>query len=154
MVCRSQSGKIPKMIQSASSQSGTPVSQGPRMPLVLFDGECGFCSSSMKHWIRKSEGRLDFEAFQSGAGEPYGFRADQALGALRLVEKNGEIRSGAAAVLRMMDLCSSRVGTIAWMIYKNSNSFRALTDWGYAHVASRRVMLSKITCKTSPRTGN
>jgi predicted DCC family thiol-disulfide oxidoreductase YuxK len=107
----------------------------------------------MERWKRLGEGRLDFAPSQSGAGEPYGFQAGQALGAVRLVERDGQIQSGAAAVFRMMELCGSRAGSAAWAIYKNFSLFRAVADWGYARVAERRATLSKFSCKISTTRG-
>ena len=135
------------MNSSASAKPEAP--SGPKNPLVLFDGACGFCSASMERWKRVGEGRLDFAPSQSGAGEPYGFPAAQALGAIRLVEKNGQIQSGAAAVFRMMELSGNRAGSAAWAIYKNFRFFRLLADWGYAQVAARRATLSRLSCKIS-----
>lgn len=116
-------------------------------PLVLFDGACGFCAAGMARWKRLGAGKLDFAPSQSGAGEPYGFPAGEALGALRLVESDGEIRSGAAAVFRMMELCGNGAGRAAWELYKKFSIFAAVADWGYARVAERRATLSKFSCK-------
>lgn len=97
--------------------------------------------------MRVGEGKLDFAPSQSGQGEPYGFPATQPLGALHLVERDGQIQTGAAAVFRMMDLCENGAGSVAWTVYKKSALFRALADWGYARVAARRAMLSSFSCK-------
>jgi len=126
---------------------GTYSTSGPKKPLVLFDGECGFCRSGMERWKQAGEGKLDFAPSQSGQGEAYGFPATQPLGALKLVERDGQIQSGAAAVFRMMDLCENRAGSTAWAIYKKLVFFRALADWGYARVAARRAVLSSFSCK-------
>lgn len=123
------------------------VHSGPIHPLVLFDGECGFCRSGVKRWMQVGEGKLDFAPSQSGQGEAYGFPATQPLGAIHLVERDGQIRTGAAAVFRMMDLCENRAGSVAWTVYKKSGLFRVLADWGYARVAARRAMLSNFSCK-------
>jgi len=139
---------------SAKLETGTETEapaglSGLKNPLILFDGACGFCSASMERWMRLGEGRLDFAPSQSGAGEPYGFPAGEALGAVRLVERDGHIQNGAAAVFRMMELCGNRAGSAAWAIYKKSSLFRAVADWGYARVAERRATLSKFSCKIS-----
>lgn len=132
---------------------GTNGPSIPEKPLVLFDGECGFCRSGMERWMRVGDGKLDFATCQSGQGEAYGFPANQPLGALRLVERDGQIQSGAAAVFRMMELCGNRAGSAAWAIYKKSSLFRAVADWGYARVAERRAALSKFSCKISAPRG-
>jgi len=118
----------------------------PIKPLVLFDGACGFCNRSMERWKRAGEGRLDFESVQNGAGFPYGFPPDRPMGALHLVETTGEIRRGAGAVFRMMDLCGNVFGHLAWMLYARIWLFRVIADRGYAMVSERRVALSVLTC--------
>ena len=118
----------------------------PSKPMVLFDGECGFCNRSMERWRRAGEGRLDFEPGQSGSGIPYGFSPDRPMGALHLVETTGEIRRGAAAVFRMMDLCGNPYGHLAWLLYPKIRLFRIIADRGYAMVSTRRATLSRMTC--------
>lgn len=101
----------------------------------------------MVHWIRAGEGVVDFAPVQSGAGEPYGLHADRPMGALHLVEINGEMRRGAEAVFRMMDRCSSRIGMAAWWLYQRSRLFRVLSDRGYGLVSARRAALSRRVCR-------
>ena len=118
----------------------------PSKPLVLFDGACGFCNRSMERWKRAGEGILDFEPVQGGAGVPYGFPPDRPMGALHLVESTGEIRRGAGAVFRMMDLCGNLFGRFAWLLYPRIWLLRAVADRGYAMVSTRRATLSRMTC--------
>ena len=103
----------------------------------------------MERWKRAGEGLVDFAPSQSGAGEPYGFRSGEALGSVRLVEENGEVLAGAAAVFRMMALCKNSAGRVAWTLYKKSNLFRGIADWVYARIAERRAALSKLSCGIS-----
>lgn len=96
----------------------------------------------MTRWIKAGEGIVDFAPVQSGAGEQYGLNADRPMGAVHLVENDGEKRRGAAAVFRMMDLCSNPPGRVAWWLYQWCRPFRIVSDWGYGLVAARRATLS------------
>ena len=117
------------------------------MPLVLYDGECGFCSASMRRWMISGKGRLEFAAVQSGAGADYGFPANQPMGALHLIEENGRVRRGAEAVFRMMMLCDSFSGSVASRMYEKMTLFRIISEWGYRRVAERRSSLSRLSCR-------
>ena len=117
------------------------------LPLVLYDGECGFCTASMRRWIIAGNGRLEFSAVQNGEGAAYGFPPDRAMGAVHLIEVDGRIRRGAEAVFRMMALCGNFPGNVAWSIYQHVTLFRILSDLGYRRVAERRMALSKMICQ-------
>lgn len=126
----------------------------PTKPLVLYDGSCGFCSRSMARWIKAGQGIVDFAPVQSGAGEPYGLSADRPMGALHMIELNGEKRRGAEAVFRMMDLCNNLPGKVAWWLYGWCGPFRLLSHWGYGMVSARRATLSRMTCSLGNRPHN
>lgn len=117
------------------------------LPMVLYDGECGFCTSSMRRWMAAGKGCLEFSSSQSGAGADYGFPADQPMGALHLIEVDGRIRRGAEAVFRMMTLCGSLPGSVASSLYERMTFFRIISEWGYRRIAERRALLSKIVCR-------
>ena len=101
----------------------------------------------MVRWRKAGEGIIDFAPVQSGAGEAYGFKADQPMGALHLVETGGEIHRGAAAVFRMMELCSSSAGALLWRLYRNVPAFRVFADLGYRLVSSFRTLLPARACQ-------
>jgi predicted DCC family thiol-disulfide oxidoreductase YuxK len=121
----------------------------PAQPILLYDGGCGFCVRSLNYWMRQGEGSVVFSAVQDGSGAPYGFHADQPMGAVHLIETTGEIRRGAAASFRMMDLCGSRIGRAMWFFYLRIRIFRKTSDWVYGLVARHRALLSKATCGIS-----
>jgi len=122
-------------------------------PMVLFDGECGFCSASMRHWMMAGAGSLDFFPSQSGMGDPYGLPPDKPMGSLHLVEEDGSVRKGAEAVFRMMSLCGSLLGRLAWYLYQHVPPFRITSEWGYRRVAERRASISRMMCRLPQESG-
>ena len=121
---------------SNSTPSVLPV------PLVLYDGDCGFCSSSMERWKKKAGGAVAFAASQSGAGEPFGFPAGLSMGAVQCVECSGEVLSGAGAVLRIMQLCGTIGAGHLLTLYRRRAAVRFLADLCYRWVARNRRFLA------------
>ena len=115
--------------------------------LVLYDGNCGFCSASMKRWQAAGKGRLDFAPSQSGRGESHGFPSNEPLGSLCLIEESGDVHTGAAAVYRLMSLCGNPIGKVAWAMHQKFGIFHAISNWGYRQVAKRRNALAKLSCR-------
>jgi len=115
--------------------------------MVLYDGECGFCSASIRYWMISGAGRVEFFTAQGGMGEPYGLHADQPMGSVHLIEADGRVIRGAEAIFRMMSLCGNLPGKIAWSLYHHVPLFRILSEWGYRRVAERRASLSAMMCR-------
>jgi predicted DCC family thiol-disulfide oxidoreductase YuxK len=109
--------------------------------ILLYDGECPFCCSSVAHWEPLVKGKVNVVTAQSGGGEKYGFPAGQGAGALTLIEGSGEILSGAAAVFRLLEIQGSRLGALLWWTYRRAKPFQALADWGYRMVARYRYLI-------------
>lgn len=114
----------------------------PATPILLYDGSCRFCEVGVARWRKQSI--VEVLPVQGGAGASFGFLADKPMGAIHLVESAGEVRRGAAAVFRMMELCGNFGGGLLWNLYCGSGWFRAFADKGYAMVAARRAKLSAI----------
>jgi len=121
-------------------------------PLLLYDGECRFCCKWIARWEETGKGVIDFAPSQSGAGEAFGFPASEPLEAVKLIEGEGSILSGAAAVFRLMSLSGNGMGSevgsdnsILWGIYQDFGMFRALTEWGYRLVAEHRSFFAMLT---------
>jgi len=114
----------------------------PATPILLYDGSCRFCEAGVARW--RNQSKVEVLPVQGGGGAPFGFPPDKPMGALHLIESSGEIRRGAAAVFRMMDLSGDFAGALLWKLYCNVGLFRAVTDWGYGLVAARRAKLSAL----------
>ena len=105
-------------------------------PLLIFDGECGFCRRWIDRWRPASAGRVDIETSQSaGPRFPEIPPADFAR-AVQLVEPGGGVYSGAEAILRARAVSLRRSGLLA--AYRNVPGFAAVAEAIYRFVAGHR----------------
>jgi predicted DCC family thiol-disulfide oxidoreductase YuxK len=122
-------------------RAGSP----PVQPVLIFDGECGFCRRWVRHWRRISGGRIEYLAFQDvrvAERFPEIPRASIEQ-AVHLVEPDGRVSSGAEAVFRLVHGAGGRRGPLR--LYEASPLFARATEWAYRVVARHRAAISAIT---------
>ena len=71
-------------------------------PLMIFDGDCGFCTSSVnviKRWIRPD---CDIEPWQLTAIEQFNLTPEECSTAVQYVDADRGVHSGSRAVMRML----------------------------------------------------
>jgi predicted DCC family thiol-disulfide oxidoreductase YuxK len=72
-------------------------------PVLLFDGDCGFCTRSAD-WLRRLNVDADVMPWQFADLAAFGISAEQAKAAVQWVDADGTVRAGhhaiAAALLR------------------------------------------------------
>jgi predicted DCC family thiol-disulfide oxidoreductase YuxK len=112
------------------------------VPVMIFDGECEFC----RKWIRRFEkmihAQVDYIAYQDLADRfPEIPRADFER-AVHWVDSQGQVSSGAEAVLRALALNPGYRWTF-WA-YQRLPGMRWLCDRGYDWVAKNRALISRI----------
>ncbi len=112
-------------------------------PLLLFDGDCGFCRLWVDRWRAAAGGRLDLATSQSaGAQFPEIPPADFAA-AVQLVEPDGRVYAGAEAVLRARAAARRR----SWLLaaYERLPGFAPAAESIYRFVAGHRPLFSRLT---------
>ncbi|WP_246357463.1 lipase maturation factor family protein [Pyxidicoccus fallax] len=82
-------------------------------PLVLFDGDCGFCRRWVARWQLSTEGRVRFEPGGWWHRLRYGIRAKDMRRAMQLVEPSGRVSQGAEAVFRALSWSPHRGTRVA-----------------------------------------
>ncbi|HTL67908.1 MAG TPA: lipase maturation factor family protein [Lacunisphaera sp.] len=113
-------------------------------PLLLWDGECGFCRLWADRWRERYGDRVDFATAQSQAGHFPEIPAAAYDLAIQLVEPNGDVHSGAAAALRTRRHGRGRSDPFI-RAYENVALFAVLADAVYGFVARHRPLLSRLT---------
>jgi predicted DCC family thiol-disulfide oxidoreductase YuxK len=74
----------------------------PMRPLVLFDGDCGFCRRWVERWRGRTQGRVRFEPARPVLRWLFGIRKRDARRAMQLIAPSGAVFSGAEAAFRML----------------------------------------------------
>ena len=71
-------------------------------PLLIFDGDCGFCRAWVEYWKSLTGERVLYAPFQE-VGEKFpGVSREEFASAVKLIRPDGEVRTGAYAVFTVL----------------------------------------------------
>jgi len=122
------------------------VPNPPAKPLLVFDGDCGFCRTWVARWRRKVGSRVDYEPFQTAGARFPTIPRSRFRRALQLILPDGEVFEGAEAVFRTLALASSHPRHRRWLaVYQTVPGTRPAFEWGYRWVADHRPLLSRVS---------
>ena len=96
-------------------------------PLLIFDGDCGFCTASanvMRRWIRP---RCGIEPWQRVDIASFGLTPEECTTAVQFVDADRTVRSGSRAVMAML-----RTAPVPWPLLGQAGDLP-----GVAQVADR-----------------
>jgi predicted DCC family thiol-disulfide oxidoreductase YuxK len=118
------------------------VAAPPAKPLMVYDGDCGFCRRSIRRWRRLTGGTVDYVPYQEIAERFPSIPRRAFQHAVQLVEPDGRVSGGAEAVLRALALA----GRSRWLLaaYRSVPGFRPVSETVYRWVASHRLLLSRL----------
>ena len=110
-------------------------------PLLIFDGDCGFCIHWINRWKSLTKDAVEYAPFQEVAVRFPHIKREAFEKAVHLVEANGQTTRAAHAVFRTLFLGSR----CKWLlrIYEKSFLFRKITEAFYRLVAENRIFFSR-----------
>ena len=124
-----------------------------RQPTLLYDGTCRFCTAQAARLRRFGRGRVQVEsAYAPGVRERFPMVPQEGvMGEIKLVDTDGRVLGGAAAIARTLQLGGGALGLLAglyrlWPV-------RPLANAGYRLIARNRNRLAgkcdndKVNCK-------
>jgi predicted DCC family thiol-disulfide oxidoreductase YuxK len=117
-------------------------------PVVLWDGECGFCRRWIDHWKDRVPDEVGFVPFQDVAGarlHEWGIDEVDLEEAMHFVDANGRTFRGAEAVFELLRGAEDLRYRVAAALYRHVEAFRLLADAAYRFVANRRVLAARVT---------
>jgi len=119
------------------------VAQPPARPLLLFDGDCGFCRRWILRWRQLTGTRVDYQPAQEGGSRFPEIPEERFRREVVLIEPDGRVSGGAEAVLRTRALAPGHRGL--WWLYRKLRPFRWLAERAYRVIASHRNSASFLT---------
>ncbi len=119
-------------------QAGQPASA-----LMIYDGDCGFCTYWARRWRQKIGDELEIAPLQDEPDRGTELARRDLEEAVHLVESDGTIYRGAAAVFRA--LSRRRRYAWGWWLYRHLPGFRTISEWVYRWVANHRMEVSRWT---------
>ncbi len=115
----------------------------PARPVMVFDGDCGFCRRWIARWQRATGDRVEYVAYQEAAPRFPGIPRDRFAQAVHLVEADGRVTSGAEAVARTLALGAGR----RWpeWCYRHVPLVAPISEACYRAVARHRPLAGRVT---------
>lgn len=121
----------------------TSISNPPsEKPLMIYDGDCGFCKRWVTRWQRHTQGKIDFEPYQMMLKRYAEIPESQFKQAVHFITLDGSVYYGAEAVFRSLAYPKS-MSFWLWL-YLYFPLFAWITYYGYAVVARNRKLFSRL----------
>ncbi|HLH52639.1 MAG TPA: lipase maturation factor family protein [Verrucomicrobiae bacterium] len=126
-------------------RSAIRVANPPQKPLLIYDGDCHFCTVWIRRWRHHTGDHVEYIPFQAEElGERYPeLPRENFEGAVHLVEPDGSVFSGAEAAFRAFGYSSNGSLLLDW--YQSWPSFGRTAEACYRFVAKRRTLFSILT---------
>ena len=108
-------------------------------PLLVWDGDCGFCKYWMLRWKMLTGDSVRYEPYQKVADDIPGIPIEAFQKAIRLIETDGKVYDGPHAAYQALEYSDNWSGYSK--IYEKRSFFRIASDYGYDFVAKNRPTL-------------
>jgi predicted DCC family thiol-disulfide oxidoreductase YuxK len=124
-------------------KTGLRVSNPPPKPLLIWDGDCHFCSLWIERWRVLTAGAVDYVTYQEAAARFPEIEREQFQRSVVYIDSSGQVFVAAEAVYRSLGCRSSRKW-LSWS-YDHVPGFAAVSEFAYKLVARNRMFGSAIT---------
>jgi predicted DCC family thiol-disulfide oxidoreductase YuxK len=127
------------------------VASPPAKAVMVYDGDCNFCSLWIHRWQQTTGDHLDYLPSQDptvAASFPEVPRS-QFETAVQLIETDGRVYGGAEAVFRAL----ARKPRARWLLhwYERGPAFARASEWAYRFIVRHRRLLSALARPAIPR---
>ncbi len=115
----------------------------PDQPLVIFDGQCGFCRIWIDYWKQLTGSKVAYVPSQEAGANFPEIPPERFSESVQLAMPDGEVLSGARAVFVTLTYAPG----MAWLLwlYARVPGFAPLTEACYRFIASHRNFFYQVT---------
>jgi len=114
-----------------------------KKPMMVFDGNCGFCKYWIVKWMKITKLTVDYKPFQEIAHEFKDIPLDYFKSAVRYIDLNGKVTSGPDAAYITYYNQEKVAFLHRW--YLEKKWFQRISDLAYQWIADHRDFMSKIS---------
>jgi predicted DCC family thiol-disulfide oxidoreductase YuxK len=114
-----------------------------KKPLLIYDGECGFCSIWISRWQAITGNSIDYATYQEVASNYPQISKSQFQNSIQLIESDHKFFSGAEAIFKTLAYSPER----RWLLklYESIPGFAFIAELGYRIIARNRHAFSKLS---------
>lgn len=122
-----------------------PPTQYPpaQKPLMVWDGECGFCAYWVSRWNMQTNGKVDFKPYQEAAENFPDIEKQHFKEASRLIDTDGKVYSGPHSAYKSLHYAGKFTILNSW--YEKDGLFTRVSDALYYWVVNHRNFMYKLT---------
>jgi predicted DCC family thiol-disulfide oxidoreductase YuxK len=121
------------------------------IPILLWDGDCGFCTYFVKRWREKTGDTVFYKPYQQALSLYPQLTEKECKEAVQLVMPDGKIFSGAHAVFVLFHV--ARHGRVLHWAYDHVPLFGRFSEFCYQLVSHHRMSLSRLFFGTIKKCG-
>ena len=108
-----------------------------KKPLLVFDGECGFCNQLALEWHQKTGELIEFAPYNEIADNIQQISIEEFKNEIKLIYPEGRVYGGAAAAFKVIEHSKSPLRALRWF-YNHTRAFDPIWEWVYKIVARNR----------------
>ena len=124
------------------ANSAQPSANAPR-PLLIYDGECGFCAYWARYWHKLTGDAVEYRPYQDVAAQFPAISAADFQRAVQYVTPDGRRASAAEASFLTL---SHAPGKGLWLrLYQRMPGFAAIAERAYAFIATHRAASYRVS---------
>jgi len=113
-------------------------------PLLVYDGDCGFCVRWIERWRRKTGGHVDYAPYQQVGARFPDVGPEQYRRSVWLFEPDGRCSRAAEAVVRALAAGRGAGARLPLLLYRFLPGARPAMERAYAFVAAHRAGLLRV----------
>jgi lipase maturation factor 1 len=126
---------------ASANAAETPVA-GPR-PLLIYDGDCGFCGYSVRYWKKLTGDRVDYRPYQEASAQYPAIPIADFQRAIQFITPGGNRSSAAEASFLTL---SHAPGKGFWLaLYRRLPGFAIISELAYAFIAAHRPAFYRVS---------
>ncbi len=110
-------------------------------PILIFDGDCEFCSKLAMRWKYKAADRLDFAPYQNIGHKFPEISTEQFERTIYLIQSQDDVIKGAEAVYKVLYFSGK---PYFFKLYKKFSCFAKISECFYNFVSRNRKYVSPL----------